>query len=232
MGASEILRRHLKTQCRHRFLRVFQRYAGLQPRHHLRVVPREVPSHPGWKGSRHPDVNVVRGHEVELARHDADHLVRVVVHGDRPAHYIGRPAIAPLPQSVADDDDPHAFLVFCFREHPPDQRIHAQYAPKIRGRLTRWDLFRLRIAGERGVSRLGGRDVGENRVEAPPLQPFGGRGKALREALAVQVVPDHDETVRAGVRQGTNQYRVEGAEHRRNSANAERQGCDCDGGER
>ena len=57
------------------------------------------------------------------------------------------------------------------------------------------------------------------------------RESSSRYALGVQVAPDHDEMVRAGVRERTNQYRVEGAEHRRNSANAERQSCDCDGGE-
>ncbi len=171
-----------------------------------------------------------RAGKVELARHDADHFVRVVVHGDLAAQYIGRPAVTPLPQSVADDDDPHAFLVFFFREHPPHQRIHAQYAPKVRRRLTRRNLFGLGIARECRGCRLGDRGVGENGVVAPPLQPFGGRGKALR-ASAAQVVPDHDETVRVGVREGTNQYRVEGAEHRRNPADAECQCCDGDGRE-
>ena len=102
------------------------------------------------------------------------------------------------------------------------QRLLSSYAPgpvRARHRRRAWR------------RRLGDRDVGENRVVTPPLQPFGGRGKALRDALVAQIVPDHDETVRVRVREGTNQDGIEGAEHRRDPADAERQCCDGDGRE-
>jgi len=70
---------------------------------------------------------------------------------------------------------------------------------------------------------LGDRDVGENRVVVPPLQTFGGRWKVLRDALVAQVVPYHDEAVSLGIRQRTNQYRIDGAEDGGVRADAKRE---------
>jgi hypothetical protein len=53
-------------------------------------------------------------------------------------------------------------------------------------------------------------------VVAPPLQPFRWRRHKARPILIAHVKPNHDETVHVAIRQRTNQYRVEGTEHRRN----------------
>jgi hypothetical protein len=144
-----------------------------------------------------------------------------------PAHDVGRPAVAPLPQPVADDGDAYALVVLLFREHPTEERAHTEHAPEVSARFACRDLLGLAVAGERRGSRLGESDVGEHRVVAPPRQPLGRGGKAL-PALAVQVVPDHDEPVGIGVRQRADQHRVEGAEDRRHSADAECQRGDGD----
>src|SRR5262249_10284146 len=140
---------------------------------------------PGGKGGRQPDIDVGRRQEVELARHDADHFVRGVVYGDLAAHYIGRAAIAPLPQSLADDGYPHAFLIFFLGKHPPDQRSYTEYTPEIPCRVAGRNLFGLGIARERGIRRLSERDIREYRVLAAPLQQSRGSGgppPAIRQA--------------------------------------------------
>jgi hypothetical protein len=162
-------------------------------------VPREVRAQPGGKGSRQPDIDVACRHEVELARHDTDHFVRVVVHDDLAAHYIGRAAIAPLPQSVADDRYSHAFLIFFLGKHPPDQRFYTEYTPEIPCRIAGRDLFGLGIARERGICRLSERDIREHRVVAAPLQPFGRRGHEPRVILLPHVKPDHHKAFRIGI---------------------------------
>ena len=110
-----------------------ERDAGLQPGHAVHVVPAQnFVSISGRERGRHPDVDVARRHEVELARHHADHLVRRVVQRDRAAHHVGRRAEAPLPQPMADDDDARALRVFVFGEDPSEQRLHAKDGPEIR----------------------------------------------------------------------------------------------------
>jgi hypothetical protein len=131
-----------------------------------------------------------------------------------------------MPQAVADHGHPQALLVFLFGEYPANQRLDAEHTPEIRGRLAGWDLFGLPIPGQAGVSRLGGGEVGEHRVVAAPLQPLGGRGSVARAAFAAEVVPDQDEPVRVCIREGPDEHRVEGAEHRRHPADAEGQGGD------
>ena len=163
------------------------------------------------------------GQEEELLRHHADHFVRVVVHGERAAQNIRRPAEAALPQTVADEEHANALVVLLGREHATDSRAHAQHAPEIGRGLARPDLVGRTVAGQRRVLRLRRRDVAEDRVAAPPLQHFRGGGEVLRNAVAAQIVPDHDELVRGGVRQRTEQDGVEGAEHRGHAADAERQ---------
>ena len=53
-----------------------------------------------------------------------------------------------------------------------------------------------------------------------------------RRVGLAQRVPNHDETVRIGVRQGAYQHRVDGAEHRCKAADAERERRDRDSRER
>jgi hypothetical protein len=130
---------------------------------------------------------------------------------------------------VADDGYPDAFQIFFFGKHPPDQRLYAQNAPEIGCRFASGDLLGFGIARKSRSPRLCGRNVRENRIVAPPLQPFRRRRHKARAILTAHVKPNHDETVRVIIRQRTNQYRVEGAEHRRNPAYAERQCCDCGG---
>jgi len=151
-----------------------------------------------------PLIDVARGHEVELGRHDADRLIRVVVHGDLAAQYIGGATIAPLPQPVADNGYPDAFQIFFFRKHSPDQRLYAQNAPEIRCRFAHRDLLGFGIGRGCRSPRLRGRNVRENRVVAPPLQPFRRRRLArlsLRTGrISVAYTTRHGRGVRTGAK--------------------------------
>ena len=85
----------------------------------------------------------------------------------------------------------------------------------------------------RRVARLTRREIREDGIETAPLNPFCGRGVVSRRDVGLSHrVPDHHETVRIGVGQGADQHRVEGAEHRGNPADAERERCDRDRRER
>ena len=143
-GPREVLRRHLQTQRLHGLPRVLQRDAGLEPRDDLRVVPGEVRPHPRRERRRHPDVDVARGHEVEVPRHDADHFVGLVVQRDLASDDVGRAAEAALPQPVADHDDAHALVVLVLGEDAPEQRLHAEHAPEVPRDLPRREPVRVR----------------------------------------------------------------------------------------
>ena len=80
---------------------------------------------------------------------------------------------------MADDRHPHASRVFVFREDASEQRLCAQDGPQIAGDFAARQFFGLAVARERRLPRLGGRDIRENRVVAPPLVPLGGRRKEL-----------------------------------------------------
>ena len=233
VGASEILRRHLQTQCRHRLPGLLQRNARLEPRNDLRVVPGEVSTHPRRERRRHPEVDVARGHEVEVARHDADHFVGLVVERHRPPDDVGGTAEAALPQSVADDHDTHAVVVLVLGKDTPEHRLYTQHAPEGPGDLARGNLLGFPVARERRVARLTRREIREDRIETTPLDPFCWCGVVPRRDVGLpHRVPDHHETARIGVGHGADQHRVEGAEHRGNPADAERERRDRDRRER
>src|SRR5215831_18694603 len=61
------------------------------------------------------------------------------------------------------------------------------------------------------------------------LQRFGRRGHEPRTVLVAHVKPDHHKAARIGIRQRTNQHRIDGAEHRGNPADPERECRDRDG---
>jgi hypothetical protein len=169
MGASEILRRHLQTQCPHGLRCVLQRDAGLESRDDLGVVPCEVLAHPRRERRRHPDVDLARGHEVEVPRHDADHFVGLVVERDLAADEVRRTAEAALPQFVADHNDAHALVVLVLGEDTPKHWLHTKHAPESPCDLPRGNLFGFAVARERRVGRLSGREIGEDGSELTDL---------------------------------------------------------------
>ena len=103
---------------------------------------------------RHPHVDLARGHEVEVPRHDADHFVGLVVERNPASDDVGCAAEAALPQSVADDDDAHALVVLVLGEGPTEHGLHAEHAPERPGDLPRGNLFGFAFAGECRVGRL------------------------------------------------------------------------------
>ena len=134
---------------------------------------------------------------------------------------------------MADHHDAHALVVLVLGEDTPEHRLHAQHAPEGPCDLARGNLFGFAVARERRVARLTRREIREDGIETAPLDPFCGRGVVSRRDVGLaHRVPDHHETVRIGVGQGADQHRVEGAEHRSNPADAERERRDRDRRER
>ena len=203
---------------------MLQRDAGLEPRDDLRVVPGEVPAHPRRERRGHPDVDLARRHGVEGARHDADHFIGLVVERNPASGDIRGAAEPALPQSVADDDDTLALVVFVLGEDTPEHRLHTKHAPEGPRDLPRGNLLGVAVARERRVASLTRREVREDGIETPPLDPFSGCGVRRRRDVGVaHLVPDHDETAGVGIWQGADQHGIEGAEHRRHPADAERE---------
>jgi hypothetical protein len=58
---------------------------------------------------------------------------------------VRRPAEAPLPQAVADDDDFRALGVFVRGEDAPELRLRAQHAPEVRGDLAGGQFLRIAV---------------------------------------------------------------------------------------
>src|ERR1043165_8028626 len=135
-------------------------------------MPGEVLSHPCREGSRRPQADVARGHEIESPRHHADYLVRLIVERNLAADYAGRPAEAALPKAVADHHDAHTLVVLILGEDASQRGLHAQHAPEVPRRFSRRNLFGFALAGEGHIARLGKREVGEYGVETPPLNPL------------------------------------------------------------
>ena len=224
MRASEILRGHLQAQCRHGLSCVLQRDAGLEPRDDLRVVPGEVPSHPGRKRRRHPDVDVARRHEVEVLRHDADHLVgsslseilRPTMSGAPPKRRCHSPWLitttrTPLLSSSSVKTRPSTGCT------PSTlQKFHVTFrAGTCSGSPSPESVASPGWLVARSVNTVLRR---RHSIHSAGV----GLCLAVTSVLA-HVVPDHDETVRVGIGQRTDQHGIEGAEHRRNAADAERQ---------
>ena len=179
-GAAKVLRRDLQTQRRHRLLCVLHGDAGLESRHDLRVMPRQVRPHEGRERRRHPHVDLARGHEVEVPRHDADHFVGLVVERDLTSDDVGRAAESALPQSVADDDDAHALVVFVLGEGTPEQGCTPRTLQNVHVTFRAGDQFGFAVAGERRIGRLRGCEIREDGIEAAPLNPFRGCGVVPR----------------------------------------------------
>ncbi len=224
-----MLGRDALLQCRDLLPRLLERHVGLQPGHHVQVVPvplRQVLRRPR---GRHPEVNVARRHEVEIPRHHADDLVRPVVEQDLPAEHVGGSAEAPLPQPMAEDRDLAALPVFVFIEDAAQQRLGAEDGPQIAGGPAALQLLGLAVARERHAAGVGGRDVREHRVATPPVLPLQRRREeAVRRAVRAELVPQDHETVSVRVRQRADQHGVDRAEHRGVDPDAEGQGRDRD----
>ena len=122
-------RRYTQTQRRHRFSRLLERHTGLEPRHAVHIVPPPLCQVLSGPCGRHPNVDIARGHEIELARHDADHFVRSIIQNDLAAQHVARTAETPLPEPIANDRHPHALRVFLFSEDASEQRLCAKDGP-------------------------------------------------------------------------------------------------------
>ena len=69
---------------------LIDRHPRLEPADDMQVVPSPMPQHLRGERGRHPDVDVARGHEVELTRHHADDFIGRVVERDRPPDRVRR----------------------------------------------------------------------------------------------------------------------------------------------
>ena len=119
-----------------------------------------------------------------------------------------------------------------FGEDAADERLDVEDGPEVRGDLACRNFFGLAVARQGGVAGFRCRDIGEHCVLPPPLGPFGGRGEEVVRVSLPHVVPDHHEPAGVGIGQRTNENGIDGAEHRRVGADAQRQSRDGDGRER
>ena len=131
----------------HLRLRLFDRRAAPQTRHHVHHARRALPLH-RVVGLRDPHVGVEQ--QAEPLRHHADDRHRHVVEHRRGVDDVGAAAEARLPELVADDDvrDHDRRLVLFRQEGPAQLRAHLQHLEHAGG-----EPLRVQLLGEAAFRR-------------------------------------------------------------------------------
>jgi hypothetical protein len=69
--------------------------------------------------------------KLEIARHHADHGVRLAVEKDLASQYVRITVEAPPPHAIAQHHHLLAFFIFALREGAPQQRWHSQHGKNL-----------------------------------------------------------------------------------------------------
>lgn len=96
------------------------------------------------KRERHPQLTILLVRELEAGRHDADHGVRLAVGDDRLADDPRVCAVAPLPESLAQEHHlVAAALVLLQMKQAADEGLHAERVEELCGDHLPMDELRL-----------------------------------------------------------------------------------------
>jgi hypothetical protein len=210
-------------------LRLLHGLSRLEPRNDRQ----EVAAAPGRLGIEAGgyEVRDLAEAEVEVGRHDAEHLVRLTVHLDRATDNPGIATEAALPQSVSQNHYLCLLPILLHRERATDERIHAHHGEQAGGHAEANHHLWFTVAGEVGIAVSEGRHAGEHRVLFRPIEIIGRRRGVPGEALMRCVLPHHHQLMRRRIGQRAQQYRVDGAEDGRVRTDSQCQREDRDGRE-
>jgi hypothetical protein len=179
---------------------------------------------------RPPQIDVSVG-ERESARHHADDPVRRAAKLHGRVDHIRVAGETRQPRGVAENEHPvigrHAIGV---GQAPTERRRDAERRKEVRRHHHRACMKRLPAAGDAAGLRHEGGDVLEAAGLPPPVVEVRRGDEVARLPVQPIVLPDLHQLRRVAERQRPQQHAVDGAEHGRVGADAERQRDDDDGG--
>ena len=170
---------------------------------------------------------------LEFRRHHADDLEPVAVDAQLASDRVGTTAEPALPHAVAQHDNlgnPRR-IILRHPKHPAELRLRAEEREVRRADEQELDTLRLVDLGEVRVDRIDAGNLLEEIGAIAIVVELRRRDSDVPAPEADDVGGDAHETVGAGKRQGLEDDGVHDRKHGRVGADAEREGCDSDGGE-
>ena len=178
----------------------------------------------GWVKSEDRPRFRIATEAIAVRRHDPDNRKRTAIHHDFLAHDGGARAIAAPPQALAYDYAlTAAGLVVARGEGASQKRPDRQSLKEGRRDAHAGDLLGLTVAHERETLVSDGIERVEGTSPGSPVEEVGDTRRPAFQALLLERVEDHHETVGIGVGQRTQQNAVEHAEYRCVCADAQDQ---------
>jgi hypothetical protein len=220
-----ILQRELRADPVHILSRLLHRRAWLHARVHEVVVKRPV-GRVGRLLERERQPRLDRGiGELERRRQYADDLVGHAIERERAPD--DRPVGAEplLPHLVRQHDDviaPHGS--FFVGKRAPEQHPSLEDLEEPRRHDSGAQPHRLAGARQIDRGRSKRRHPFKRRVHLRPVEEIGWCDHVVEDPLRLTFFPHHHESIGIVVRQRAQQNRIDGGEHRRVRANAEREG--------
>ena len=149
----------------------------------------------------------------EVGRHHADDLISVSARDDRPAQDVGVAPEESLPDSVAEHDGPVPDD-FAGEEVPAEHRLHTQHTEEIDRHLGRADLLQPEVGAVRPRRQIPRGHGLEACRRTRPVRKIE-RRRTVQLVVYIRVrLPDTDELLCVGVRQGLEEDAAHDAEQR------------------
>jgi len=161
----------------------------------------------------------------EIARHDADDGVAILVHSNPAAQDMRVATELPMPQSIADHDRfGEARLRVAWFVYAPQLGLSAEKLEVIGAGGEHFDTLGVVAPTQRGASRKEGADPLEDAGAIAQVFEFRFRHAYILRARAIQIVKDADQTLRMLERKRPQEHGVHYGEDGDVRADTERQG--------